>query len=84
MKNLTSEATGGYVVGHIVDGTIALAKELIMSQYAAKIYEKPIGEVIRLFRIDGCRLWAHVTKTHFLEITNTCILKIGKPLTSNE
>ena len=43
MKNLTSDATGGYAVGHIVDGTMVLAKELIVSQYAAKIYEKPIG-----------------------------------------
>lgn len=83
-EDLTSEAAGGYAVGHIVDGTMVLAKELIMSQYAAKIYEKPIGEIVRLFRIDGCRLCAHDTKTHFLEITDTGILKIGKPLTSNE
>lgn len=38
-EDLTSEAAGGYAVGHIVDGTMVLAKELIMSQYAAKIYE---------------------------------------------
>jgi hypothetical protein len=63
---------------------MVLAKELIMSQYTAKIYDRPIGEVVRLFRIDGCRLCAHDTKTHFLEITDTGILKIGKPLTSNE
>ncbi|HOB16879.1 MAG TPA: KaiC domain-containing protein [Defluviitoga sp.] len=83
-EDLTAEAAGGYAVGHIVDGTMVLAKELIMSQYTAKIYGKPIGEIVRLFRIDGCRLCAHDTRTHFLEITDTGILKIGNPLTANE
>jgi KaiC domain protein len=33
---LSSEAAGGYAVGHIVDGTIVLSKELIDSAYKAK------------------------------------------------
>lgn len=83
-EDLTSEAAGGYAVGHIVDGTMVLAKELIMSQYTAKIYDRPIGEVVRLFRIDGCRLCGHDTRTHFLEINDVGLLKIGDPLTTNE
>ncbi|MFN3505462.1 MAG: KaiC domain-containing protein, partial [Caldimicrobium sp.] len=70
-EELTAEAAGGYAVGHIVDGTIVLAKELIDSTFKAKIYKKEIGEIVRLFRIDGCRLCGHDTKTHFLEITDT-------------
>lgn len=63
---------------------MVLAKELIMSQYTAKIYDRPIGEVVRLFRIDGCRLCGHDTRTHFLEINDVGLLKIGDPLTINE
>jgi len=79
-EELTAEAAGGYAVGHIVDGTIVLAKELIDSQYKAKIYKRPLGDIVRLFRIDGCRLSGHDTKTHFLEITESGLVKIGKPL----
>jgi len=77
---LSSEAAGGYAVGHIVDGTIVLSKELIDSTYKAKIYKKPIGEIVRLFRIDGCRMCGHDTKVRFLEITETGLVKIGKPI----
>ncbi len=77
---LSSEAAGGYAVGHIVDGTIVLSKELIDSTYKARIYKKPVGEIIRLFRIDGCRMCGHDTKVRFLEITETGLVKIGKPI----
>ncbi|MEO1922923.1 MAG: KaiC domain-containing protein [Nautiliaceae bacterium] len=77
---LSSEAAGGYAVGHIVDGTIVLSKELIDSAYKAKIYKKPIGEIVRLFRIDGCRMCGHDIKVRFLEITETGLVKIGKPI----
>lgn len=79
-EELTAEAAGGYAVGHIVDGTMVLAKELIMSQYSAKIFGKPLGEIVRLFRIDGCRLCGHDTRTHFLEISDTGLIKVGPPL----
>lgn len=79
-EELTVEAAGGYAVGHIVDGTMVLAKELIMSQYSAKIFGKPLGEIVRLFRIDGCRLCGHDTRTHFLEISDTGLIKVGPPL----
>jgi len=81
---LSAEAAGGYAVGHIVDGTIVLSKELIDSTYKAKIYKKPIGEIVRLFRIDGCRMCGHDTKVRFLEITETGLVKIGKPIQGGE
>lgn len=79
-EELTAEAAGGYAVGHIVDGSIVLAKELINSQYAAKIYRKQIGEVVRLFRIDGCRMAGHDTRTHFMEITETGLVRVLDPI----
>ena len=77
---LSAEAAGGYAVGHIVDGTIVLSKELIDSPYKEKIYKKPFGEIVRLFRIDGCRMCGHDTRVRFLEITQTGLVKIGKPI----
>jgi KaiC domain protein len=77
---LSSEAAGGYAVGHIVDGTIVLSKEIIDSAYKAKMYKKPVGEIVRLFRIDGCRMAGHDTKVRFLEITETGIVKILNPI----
>lgn len=79
-EELTAEAAGGYAVGHIVDGTMVLAKELIDSPYKAKMYGKSVGDIVRLFRIDGSRMCGHDTKTHFLEITETGLVKIGKPI----
>ncbi|MGC9109818.1 MAG: KaiC domain-containing protein [Caldimicrobium sp.] len=79
-EELTAEAAGGYAVGHIVDGTMVLAKELIDSSFKAKLYKKEIGEIVRLFRIDGCRMCGHDTKTHFLEITETGLVIIKEPI----
>ncbi|WP_038055549.1 KaiC domain-containing protein [Thermodesulfobacterium hydrogeniphilum] len=83
-EELTAEAAGGYAVGHIVDGTMVLAKELIDSSYKAKIYKKEIGEVIRLFRIDGCRICGHDTKTRFLEITEEGLVVIKDPISKTK
>ncbi len=79
-EELTAEAAGGYAVGHIVDGTIVLAKELIDSSFKAKLYKKEIGEIVRLFRIDGCRMCGHDTKTRFLEITEEGLVVIKEPI----
>ncbi len=79
-EELTAEAAGGYAVGHIVDGTMVLAKELIDSGYKAKLYKRDIGDIVRLFRIDGCRMSGHDTKTHFMEITETGLVKILEPI----
>jgi len=79
-EELSAEAAGGYAVGHIVDGTMVVAKELIASQYAARMYKAKLGDLVRLFRIDGCRMSGHDTKTHFMEITETGIVKILEPI----
>ncbi|WP_029520652.1 KaiC domain-containing protein [Persephonella sp. IF05-L8] len=79
-EELTAEAAGGYAVGHIVDGTMVLAKELIDSSFKAKLYKKEIGEIVRLFRIDGCRMSGHDTRTHYLEITETGLVRILGPV----
>jgi len=79
-EELTAEAAGGYAVGHIVDGTMVLAKELIDSSFKAKLYKKEIGEIVRLFRIDGCRMCGHDTKTRFLEITEEGLVVIKEPI----
>ena len=79
-EELTAEAAGGYAISHIVDGSMVFAKELIDSSYKAKMYKKNIGEIVRLFRIDGCRMCGHDTKTHFLEITETGLVKIKEPI----
>ena len=79
-EELSSEAAGGYAVGHIVDGTMVVAKELIASQYAARMYKAKLGDLVRLFRIDGCRMSGHDTKTHFMEITETGIVRILGPI----
>ena len=83
-EELSAEAAGGYAVGHIVDGTMVLAKELIASQYAARMYKAKLGEIVRLFRIDGCRMSGHDTKTHYMEITETGIVRILQPIGEKE
>ncbi len=75
-EELTAEAAGGYAVGHIVDGTMVLAKELIDSQFKAKMYSRAVGDVVRLFRIDGCRMAGHDSRTHYMEITETGLVRI--------
>lgn len=79
-EELTAEAAGGYAVGHIVDGTMVLSKELINSPFKAKLYKKEIGDVIRLFRIDGCRMCGHDTRTYLLEITDEGLVMIKEPI----
>ncbi len=80
-EELSSEAAGGYAVGHIVDCSIVLSKELILSARAAQTYKAEVGEIIRLFRIDGCRMCGHDTKIHLLNITDLGLVEIGPPLT---
>ncbi len=81
-EELSAEAAGGYAVSHIVDCTMVLAKELIMTRSQSNLFKRPIGDIVRLFRIDGCRLCGHDTKTHYLEITETGLVRIGEPITA--
>ncbi|MFN3871063.1 MAG: KaiC domain-containing protein, partial [Aquificaceae bacterium] len=55
-EELTAEAAGGYAISHIVDCSLVLSKDIILTGVQAKLYKKPIGEIVRFFRIDGCRL----------------------------
>ena len=72
----TAEAAGGLAVAHIVDGTIVLDKKLIMSKWDQALYKMRIGEVLRLLRIDGCRLCGHDSDTWVFEITELGIIEI--------
>lgn len=79
-ETLTAEAAGGYAVSHIVDCSIVLSKVAVTNKFEEKIYGKPVGELVRLFRIDGCRLCGHDTATHIMEITEEGLVVIGPPL----
>ncbi len=79
-EELSAEAAGGYAVGHIVDCSMVLSKELILSARAAQLYKAEIGEIIRLFRIDGCRMCGHDTSIHLMDITEMGLVEIGPPL----
>ena len=80
-EEMSAEAAGGYGVAHIVDGTIVLYKKLIATKYDAVTYGLPLGSVIRLFRIDGCRMTGHDTRTYVMEITESGLVRIVAPLT---
>lgn len=77
---LSAEAAGGYAVSHIVDGTIVLSKKVISAKYEENMFKVPIGEMIRLIRIDGCRMSGHDTDVHLLEITETGLVRVGPKL----
>ncbi len=79
-EELSAEAAGGYAVSHIVDCTMVMSKQTILSRYDERLYGLPIGEIIRFFRIDGCRMCGHDTSTHVMEITETGLIKIGPSL----
>ncbi len=79
-EELTAEAAWWFAVGHIVDGTIVLSKEIIITAYAAKLYKKQIGDIVRLIRIDGCRLCWHDTSIHYLYITENGLVEIWEKL----
>lgn len=79
-EELSAEAAGGYAISHIVDCSLVLSKVTITNRYEEKQYGRPIGEIVRLFRIDGCRLCGHDLNTHIMEITDTGLVKIGPSL----
>jgi hypothetical protein len=51
-----------------------------MSPAQARLYRANLGEVVRLLRIDGCRLSGHDTRTHLLYIRPEGLLEVGPPL----
>jgi len=79
-EELSAEAAGGYVVSHVMDVTLVLAKKLVMTTAQSRVWRRPIGELVRFFRIDGSRMSGHDTRTHFMEITKEGLLVIGPPI----
>lgn len=79
-EEFSAEAAGGFAISHIVDGTMVLSKVLITSPYMERTYKRPIGDLVRLFRIDGCRMCGHSTETYLLEIEKNGLVKIGPSL----
>jgi len=79
-EELSAEAAGGYAVSHIVDCTFVVAKELVTNYYQARLYGAEIGDLVRFFRIDGCRLCGHDTRLHLMEITELGLVRIGPTL----
>lgn len=64
----SSKSAGGMAISHIADCNIILSKITINSFTEQKIYGAQIGEVVRIFRIDGCRVCGHSSKNHFYKI----------------
>ncbi|MFN4219527.1 MAG: KaiC domain-containing protein [bacterium] len=64
----SSRSAGGLAISHIADCNIILSKIIISSPIERKIYNSEIGDVVRIFRIDGCRLCGHSSKNHFFKI----------------
>jgi KaiC domain protein len=79
-EELSAEAAGGYAVSHIVDCTFVVAKELVTNYYQARLYGAELGDLVRFFRIDGCRLCGHDARLHLMEITELGLVKIGPAL----
>ncbi len=61
---------------------MVFAKEMIDSGIKAKTYKKEIGDIVRLFRIDGCKMCGHDTKTHLMEITDLGLIRMLEPISS--
>ncbi len=75
-EELSAEAAWWFAVWHIVDWTMVLAKEVIMTSYQARLYRKEIWEIVRLFRIDWCRMSGHDTRVHYMRITDIGLVEI--------
>ncbi len=83
-EELSAEAAGGYVVSHVLDVTVVLAKKLVMSTAQARVWRAPLGELVRFLRVDGSRYSGHDTRTHFLEIAPAGLLRVGPPVGAGE
>ena len=79
-ESQTAEAAGGLAVAHIVDSTIVLDKRLIATRWDENTFGLPIGSVLRLLRIDGCRMCGHDTNTWIFEINEYGLIEIKEKL----
>lgn len=64
----SSRSAGGLAISHIADCNIVLSKIVVSSFAEKKIYNAEIGDLVRIFRIDGCRMCGHSSKNHFFKI----------------
>jgi KaiC/GvpD/RAD55 family RecA-like ATPase len=71
-----------YTIIDSITGLFETKEMLARSIVRAKLYKKEVGEIVRLFRIDGCRMCGHDTKTHFLEITEEGLVVIKDPISN--
>ncbi|MBC7216688.1 MAG: KaiC domain-containing protein [Candidatus Caldatribacterium sp.] len=79
-EETSAEAAGGYAVPHIVDCTIVLSKFVVATKQASTLYGRPVGDVVRTLRIDGCRVCGHDTRTYLAEITEEGVFSLKGPL----
>ena len=59
---------------------MVLSKEILLSASRARLFKKEVGDILRLFRIDGCRLCGHDTRIHLMEINELGLVEIKEPL----
>lgn len=64
----SSRSAGGLAISHIADCNIVLSKVIVSSFGEKKMYNAEVGDIVRIFRIDGCRLCGHSSKNHFFKI----------------
>lgn len=64
----STRSAGGLAISHIADCNIVLSKIIVSSFTEKKIYGVEVGDIVRIFRIDGCRLCGHSSKNHFFKI----------------
>lgn len=65
-----ARSAGGMAISHIADCNIVLSKIIVSSFAEKKLYGADLGELVRIFRIDGCRVCGHSSKNHFFKINN--------------
>lgn len=80
----SSRSAGGLAISHIADCNIVLSKIIVSSLIERKIYNSEIGEVVRIFRIDGCRLCGHSSKNHFFKINEYGLIAFYSKKNNNE
>lgn len=49
-------------------------------RHRKRVVAEPLGGLVRPFRIEGCRLAGHDTRTHLMDITPTGLGRIGPAL----
>ena len=64
-----SEAAGGLAVAHIVDSTVVFMKKIIQNKWEEEDYKVKKGRMVRIIRVDDCRICPHITTEIIFKIT---------------